>query len=475
MEGWTEVSKKRKANSPIVNKDKESRKDYEVSNVSENTEMDFFDHEPGPGHISEQGADSNLGLNPSSSSRRTSTASGDSFSTVTSRSTVRKEKPVRKSVFVTKKPEGAFRDELVVELQTLDGKPFKGKITIKEARRKIFQEILGFRQEDLASLLLTYSSGQIALFKLKQPFNIDTLEKFQYFDLERPATEGGEARTSILKCKVRGIRTEQRVEGENYTDSGMRWVKLEGCEFRVDKEKMIEWLSYFGEIKSEVTEDTLEDSDDSADDFPSAGNGIYSVKVKIARDMPQFLPIYGKRVRLYYRGIIKRCTNCFHNHQRKNCRNEKVSWQEYVRGFAEIFPEIPKGMYGKWAAWIKTPTEKNQPLTETTKERQQESVKTTTPREESEGVVEGRRTTDTESGLEKKEKKKPEIENEDWEEEKEHQTEEEKVAELVRRMLATGVSTELMESRLNGTEKQQTRKQNVGRGRGKGTRGGKSK
>jgi hypothetical protein len=79
-------------------------------------------------------------------------------------------------------------------------------------------------------------------------------------------------------------------------------------------------------VKSEILEDTHEDSDDSSDDLPPVGNGIYSVQMKLKQDMPQLVPIHGKRVRLYYRGIVKRCTNCFGIHQRKNCTEEKVPW-----------------------------------------------------------------------------------------------------------------------------------------------------
>jgi hypothetical protein len=92
-----------------------------------------------------------------------------------------------------------------------------------------------------------------------------------------------------------------------------------------------------------------EESDDSSDDLPPVGNGIYSVLMKLERDMPQLIPMHGKRIRIYYRGIIKRCTNCFGAHQRKNCKEEKVPWKMYVQQFINNYPEIPKEFYGRWA------------------------------------------------------------------------------------------------------------------------------
>jgi hypothetical protein len=64
--------------------------------------------------------------------------------------------------------------------------------------------------------------------------------------------------------------------------------------------------------------------------------------MKLERDMPQLIPMHEKRIRLYYRGINKRCTNCFGNHQGKNCKEEKVSWIKYFEQFITNLPEMPK-------------------------------------------------------------------------------------------------------------------------------------
>jgi hypothetical protein len=47
-------------------------------------------------------------------------------------------------------------------------------------------------------------------------------------------------------------------------------------------------------VKSEITEDTHEGSDDSSHNLPPVGNGIYSVLMKLERDMPQLIPMHGK-------------------------------------------------------------------------------------------------------------------------------------------------------------------------------------
>ena len=124
------MSKKRQANSPIVGKGKERKEDMSDS-----------------GSVNGEGNFSGMSQN----SYRTA-ASQDSRDT---------SKPIRKPIFTTKKPDGAFRDEIVVEIQTLDEKPFKGTITPKEARRTIFEEILGIKQEDLIGFYFDTAGAQL--------------------------------------------------------------------------------------------------------------------------------------------------------------------------------------------------------------------------------------------------------------------------------------------------------------------------
>jgi hypothetical protein len=432
MNKWTEVRNKRKATSPIVNRGKESRNE-----LSEGTMVDKEETGAGlsltrgtgnDGDIS-QGSESASGFLSAHSSRKGSASSKSTYSTVTQKSSTETEPKARESVFTTSKPEGAFRDEIIVELQTIDDQVFRGSITLKEARLKIFQEILGFKREDLSGLIMNYSEGQIVTYKLHSQFNIDQLASVQFFDLERKMVVGGEEKTSILKCKIRGIRTEQRVHGQAYEDTGLRYVKVEGCECRVKKEQIIAWLSSFGEIKSELTEDVYEESDDSENDMP-LGNGIYSVRMKIERDMPQFIPMHGKRVRLYYRGIVKRCTNCFQQPQQKFCKNEKVPWSEYVARFAELFPEIPHDMYGKWKTMIK-----DVGLQERDKKSETES--TIKPKEADP------RTGDMQSGsLQNKVNTLEAGQNREvdgGEEDDEDKTEDEELARVIKKMLASGI------------------------------------
>jgi hypothetical protein len=310
---------------------------------------------------------------------------------------------------------------------------------LKEARLKIFQEILGFKREDLSGLIMNYSGGQIVTYKLHSQFNINQLASVQFFNLERKMMIGGEEKISILKCKIRGIRTEQRVHGKAYEDTGLRYVKVEGCEYRVEKEQIIVWLSNFGKFKSELTEDVYKESDDSENDMP-LGNGIYSVKMKIERDMPQFMPMHGKRVRLYYRGIAKRCTNCFQQHQQKHCKNEKVPWSGYVTKFAELFPEIPHDMYGKWKTMIK-----DCGIQESKKKSETKSSIKPQEADPNTGDVQSGSLLNKVNTLEAGENQEVDGGEEDDEEE----TEDEELARVIKKMIASGISMKSIQKKVS--------------------------
>jgi hypothetical protein len=46
---------------------------------------------------------------------------------------------------------------------------------------------------------------------------------------------------------------------------------------------------------------------------------------------PQFLPISGKKIKIYYKGIEKRCVKCLKTgHLKKDCASPRKDWMEYV-------------------------------------------------------------------------------------------------------------------------------------------------
>ena len=246
------------------------------------------------------------------------------------------------SRFVTPQPDGAYRDDFAIEFQQINGRPFKGTITLKEARDRIFRDILGFNPSMLHSIRPVFGGVPTIRFKLKEQIDIDCLASVEYFELERMVNP---TRTDVISCRVMGVRGLQAAPNYDGTANDVRWLKVENCEYAVPKEKIVQWLSLYGQPLSLLGEDKYPDSDSEAGPL---GNGTYSIKMKLVKDVPQFLPMHGRKIRIYFKNMTKLCTNCYGHHSRRQCTNRKVPWIVYVRDFMMENPDITEDFYGKW-------------------------------------------------------------------------------------------------------------------------------
>ena len=95
---------------------------------------------------------------------------------------------------------------------------------------------------------------------------------------------------------------------------------------------------------SEIREKTF---DEPHDQEGSNRTGIYSVKMKLHQQIPEWLPLEGLKIKIQYHNI-QRLTNCFGKHLRKECTVDKKTWADYVKTFMRTYPELPADFYGKW-------------------------------------------------------------------------------------------------------------------------------
>ena len=246
--------------------------------------------------------------------------------------------------------DGAWRDEIEVEIQTKNKKKFTGTITPIEAKHQIYIKGLGFDDHsNFDGVRVNFKGKLIVTFKLINPINIDELEAVEHFDFVRTATVNGKSIADVIGCRIRGIRYRPMMVSsfDNAPkDDGQKVVKIEGCEYRVTKDEILQWLSFYGEVTSNLEEDVFKD------EFVSDGNnrtGNYTVMMKLDRPIPQLLPMCGRRIKMYHAGIQKLCTNCFGPHRKQHCESsEKVPWIQYVRNFIEANDEMRPEMFGKW-------------------------------------------------------------------------------------------------------------------------------
>ncbi len=80
---------------------------------------------------------------------------------------------------------------------------------------------------------------------------------------------------------------------------------------------------------------------------------VYTVNIRLKYLIPEFLPIRGKRARIYYHGIAPFCIVCnTPGHLKPECRNAPVHWSDYIQSLknkgipARLFDPLPENIYG---------------------------------------------------------------------------------------------------------------------------------
>ena len=252
--------------------------------------------------------------------------------------------------------EGAWRESFVVDVLEIDGKKFMGSLTRKEMSSSIYTKALGLRPENLHGFVPGYRGHPTIKYRLKEKINIDLdLQGKSVFTFERAVKAGSETLIQTLKCEISGIRdlTEVSEGNREARKSRYTWIKIEGAEYELPKEEIIAWLEKFGNPVSELTEDKERDTSDSDDN--EYYNGIYSIKMDLHTKPPQLLPISGKKIKIYYKGIAKRCVKCLETgHFKKDCTSARKDWMEYVSdlmfetGFDLIMLGDAKKYLEKW-------------------------------------------------------------------------------------------------------------------------------
>jgi len=86
---------------------------------------------------------------------------------------------------------------------------------------------------------------------------------------------------------------------------------------------------------------------------PEIATGDMSIIIKLSKQVPSFLPMYGKKIRVAYRGMTVVCSNCFDvNHVRVECENERANFLDYVNMLIETERFEPE-MFGSWIHRVK--------------------------------------------------------------------------------------------------------------------------
>ena len=244
--------------------------------------------------------------------------------------------------------EGAMRNTFVVDILRCNGRNFGGNIPREDALKLIFDRALGLDPQEFISAKPQFRGNLSFFFKTKSVFNIDEMLKgksaFSY-------TKRVGGQDFVFDCSVRGIREEQ-VASHSHAGPNYTWVTIENTDFQINCKTITRWLSEFGTLAGELTleKEDYEVTKEEEERYRGVilGTGNLTVKMQLDHPIPQLLPMAGKRVKIYYKGIQKLCTNCFQpGHQKLRCPNTRKNWLSYVDLFM-LSNELPEEVYGKW-------------------------------------------------------------------------------------------------------------------------------
>ena len=120
----------------------------------------------------------------------------------------------------------------------------------------------------------------------------------------------------------------EQIESQEELDQGIRWISVEGADYNLESAEIIQWLAKYGSFKTNLSEKLHPDCDPESDPI---GTGIYTIKMELWGPIPQHLPMFGRKVKIFHKGIQIQCHRCYENHSIRTCRNDKVNWIEYKR------------------------------------------------------------------------------------------------------------------------------------------------
>ena len=68
---------------------------------------------------------------------------------------------------------------------------------------------------------------------------------------------------------------------------------MSGSQYSVDELDLVKWLKLYGEILTPISEKLHKESDATL----PVGDGTYLVKMRQKKPMPQYLPVFGRKMR----------------------------------------------------------------------------------------------------------------------------------------------------------------------------------
>lgn len=248
---------------------------------------------------------------------------------------------------------GLTRNILEIDVLRFDDQPYKSNMTEREVYTHVLRNALGLKRSQINNVMLGWQGHPYIQARLKMDICINDYAGKHEYMLKIMNVDGLESEHKIT-FEVRGFKPNDPTSSE-VKDNWIRWVKIEQTGLDADRARLTNLLSKFGTVLTDINELTIEfkdevvDSDDDPDELVVLGTGKFEVQIQIVTHIPQYLPAFGRKMKIHYKGIEKQCTNCYGaGHYKANCKEERVEWIEYVCWFRENYPEVGPELLGRW-------------------------------------------------------------------------------------------------------------------------------
>lgn len=181
----------------------------------------------------------------------------------------------------------------------------------------------------------------IASIKLKNKVQIDDLIMRPDFSYNK-GKQREDGSFDIITGRVLGLKTLRPPPMRHHQQPKPDFTRVNvyGLNFEISKGELELWLSKFGEVLN------YEDIMDR--ELPTCATGDLSVRMKLRKDIPCFLPMYGKKIRIAYRGMPTLCANCFgQGHIRNECTSTRVTWIDFIKNIRKV-GIFEDHLFGSW-------------------------------------------------------------------------------------------------------------------------------
>jgi hypothetical protein len=199
----------------------------------------------------------------------------------------------------------------------------------------IWEKILGRSKDEIYGMSYNRSLTRNfrATFKLNAQVETANIYPEQAFEYHRPKP-GSDEEFDVLTCKFVGYSNIKPVEIGQVTR-----VTVKTNDFSVTPSQIRAWLSKFG---------TVSPIFDFERNSVGVRTDIFETEIKLAKHIPEYLPIAGRKVLVSYPGIPKACNNCYETgHLKRNCKQKKRDWLDRVRELKDS-GDFEDELFGGW-------------------------------------------------------------------------------------------------------------------------------